>query len=72
MKGTEVGPPLFENDVEIMLLTCYNDENFLSAFNTAIQAYERGDWVMAKDYFEKAKKIDKDDKPLKTIESFMR
>jgi class 3 adenylate cyclase len=71
-RGNLVGPSLYQNDVDISLLTCFNNQEFLGYFNTAIQAYERGDREMSKDYFEKAKVIVPKDGPTLSIYEFMK
>jgi len=67
-----IGPPLFENDPDIPLLTAFNNEEFLGEFNLAYIAFEQGRWDMARDVLEKAKKIKNNDGPSKNIYEYMR
>ena len=53
MAGKLVGPSLFQNDPDIPLLICFNNKDFLERFEIAFQAYENGEWDMARQHFEK-------------------
>ena len=71
LNGVNVGPPLFANDNEISVLLCYNDPKFKQFFNTAIEAYERGEWRMAKDFIERCLALQPEDGPSQNIHSYM-
>ena len=42
--GKYVGPSLFENDIDVRLLTCRNNLEFIEIFDKAFVAFEKGDW----------------------------
>ena len=71
LNGTNVGPPVFENDPQMRLLLSFNSPSFRSAFNTAVEAYERGEWKMSKDFLERALTISPNDGPSKSLYNFM-
>ena len=71
INGVNIGPPLFENDPEIKVLFCYNEDKFTSYFNTAIEAYERGEWKMCKDFVERSLKIRPKDGPCLNIYEYI-
>lgn len=67
-----VGPPIFVNDPEISALFCLSDTQARNWGNTAVEAYERGEWKMAKNYFEKILAVNPTDGPTNNIYSFMK
>lgn len=62
-----VGPALFENDVDIRLLVCRNNNEFIDTFNKAFAALERGDWAESQALFEKAHQLEPADPPTKHL-----
>ena len=72
LDGTNVGPPLLENDPEISILFCYSDIQFRSTFNTAIEAYERGEWRMSKEFLERSLKVMPKDGPATNIYKYIK
>lgn len=56
-----IGPALFENDVDIRLLVCRNNIEFIETFNKAFAALERGEWTESQALFEKAKQLEPSD-----------
>lgn len=67
-----VGPSVFENDIDIRLLTCHNNQQFIDYFNAAYLQFEKGDWALAKEKFEKGLAIQADDGPTKKLMLFMK
>ena len=72
LNGTNVGPPLFQNDPEIAVLFCHSDPAFKSFFHTAIESYERGEWRMTRDFLEKALKLSPKDGPSANIYKYIK
>lgn len=72
LAGFNIGPSLFCNDQEIAAVLCFNDPHFRQLFNTGIEAYERGQWRMAKDFLERCLKLQPTDGPSLNIYEFMR
>lgn len=67
-----VGPPIFVNDPEISALFCLSEVQVRNWGNTAIEAYERGEWKMAKNYYEKILAVSPSDGPTNNIYSYMK
>lgn len=62
-----IGPALFENDIDIRLLVCRNNNEFIDTFNLAFAALERGDWSESQQLFEKAHLLEPSDPPTKHL-----
>lgn len=62
-----IGPALFENDVDVRLLVCRNNNEFIDTFNLAFAALERGDWTESQRLFEKAHQLEPSDPPTKHL-----
>lgn len=62
-----VGPALFENDVDIRLLLCQNNPEFLPIYNQGYEAFEKGNWTESKRIFEQALAIMPEDGPSKKL-----
>lgn len=70
LNGNYVGPSLFENDIDIRLLTCFNNQNFIDEFNQGFAALENSEWEKSKAHFQKALEYEKD-KHTKTLLEYL-
>lgn len=62
-----IGPALFENDVDVRLLICRNNQEFIDTFNKAFEALEKGEWELSQSLFEKAHQLEPSDPPTKHL-----
>jgi len=54
LSGNNVGPSVFENDIDIRLLMCHNSPDFIDSFNEGFQAIENSDWNKSREHFQRA------------------
>ena len=54
LAGNNVGPALFENDVDMRILMCHNNADFIRSFTEGFSAIEASDWTRSKECFERA------------------
>jgi class 3 adenylate cyclase len=54
LSGNNVGPAVFENDIDIRLLTCQNNPDFIEAFNEGFAAIETSEWTKSRENFDRA------------------
>ena len=67
-----VGPSLYENDIDIRLLICNNRPDFLEVYSKGFEAFEEGEWAQSKVLLEQALVLAPDDNPSKKILNFMK
>lgn len=66
-----VGPSLYENDVDIRLLMCRNNPEFIETFAKAFDAFEKGNWKLSHSLLKESAALNPEDNPTKKLLHFI-